>query len=170
MRTGLRDAYLDLDLHPKFSRRRLMNKLISLLTSTIFLLMLFATWLNGAATFRPLAILRSAFDKVASTFVLVLAQLVRQNRIAFRADRTSEQFHVGLFGRAAALADIALQTGCHNVTPVRLAALTAWHHVIETQIARPETVAAVLAMIFVAEKHIPPRKLHRIPGDSVVSQ
>ena len=68
--------------------------------------------------------------------------------------RFTDQAHVRFARKPIALACIAGDAGANHVFPSRRPAPVAWHDVIQIQVASIEELAAVLAGVLVALKHI----------------
>ena len=67
--------------------------------------------------------------------------------------RLAHEHHIGLVGRAAAFAMIALTAGRHHVIPGRRAATRSRQHMIDSQMRPARLRTAVLAGFAVARQH-----------------
>ncbi len=79
---------------------------------------------------RPVRTIEERFPRL----VLLLSQLLAEQRGTLGLFRLADQLDVGLLGRAATLLDVAVQAGADDVLPRCSATLTAGYHVIQRQV------------------------------------
>jgi hypothetical protein len=81
-------------------------------------------------------------------------------RPPFRSLRFANQAHVRFARKAIAFARIATDTRANHVLPRGCSSPITRYHVIQIEFAAIENLAAVLAGVFVALKHVVPGKFH----------
>ena len=102
----------------------------------------------------------SEIDKMLPEVVLRRRERNLDERPPFWTFGFADQAHVRFARQTVALARIAGDARAHDVFPSRGPTLIAWHDVIQIEFVSIEKLAAVLAGVLVALKHIMARKFY----------
>ena len=115
---------------------------------------------------RPVRVVQ----KRLPTRVAPVVEFDAEDGVAARLDRLGDEAHGGLVGRAAALADVALEAGADDVLPRGRAALAARGDVVERQFAGGEALAAILTAVAIAGIDVAPVEFDILARQAVVDR
>lgn len=89
-------------------------------------------------------------EELLPAFVAGLAEVDADERIVLRLGGLLDKSHSGLFGRPAAFSHVTFGAGADHIFPIRFSAGSFRDNVVEGKLSGGETLAAILAGVFVA--------------------
>ncbi len=102
--------------------------------------------------------------------VSLVPQVDVDERVVPGPDGLLDQRHAGLFRCLAPLPDVARRACADDIRPNRLAPHTPRNNVVQRKLAHRESLAAVLASVFVAGEDVSTIELHFRPRQPIVKK
>ncbi len=99
-----------------------------------------------------------------------LAEVNADERIVFRLGWLLDKSQAGLLGGSATFFHVTLRAGTDHILPIRFSACSARDNVVEGKLGGGETLAAILAGVFVAGEDVPPIEFYLAAGQAVVEE